>query len=746
MKKKIFLSYGHDEHKNYINHIKIALEKEGLDIWMDSEKIRVKEDWELSIEEALAQSDSILFCITPYSSRRPKGFCLNELAYAQVLNKPIVPIMIDYTHPPLSICRSQYLDLQTFVQKNKYNGDLFNQQMTHLAEVLKNEKDISFEGNYFQNLKLLNPINFQRDINKHIKGFTGREWIYDEVDQWLEDNSSRVLWITADAGYGKSAIAAYLAYQHKAAVGVHFCQYYSGKTKDPVSVIRSFAYQLSTQLPEYLELLKEIDFHKELESMDIHDLFIKILQEPLSKISSDTNLFFIIDALDEADDDNNALTRMIAREFSSLPRWMNVVITGRMENEIRMLFSKFSIKELQVDSKENINDLELYITKELKKNHISTNKENISKLTKKSEGNILYLKEVLDDIKKEHLSLDNIDEFPTGMNGIYFNYFTRMFPDIIKYNSHQMLFVSLLSAGYESFSKTLIKHILNITDKELTNLILSFGSFIKIDNNKVSFYHKSMYDWLKNQDSQYMADLEKVNTLIVKRLWKLYKNNIEDKEQYHVYLLHALYKQKKYKKLEKILQDILFIGEIYDLGLHDYYKIVLKNTINNYVENLKSLDDLKIYKSFFREKEHLILKVNEDTWKPSQSLFQLAYEDGDNSPLSKLADKYFQDAKVDFLWLQNKKRNKKSIRSGLLHVLKLPSAQIKIDRKKTMRGYTPQAIKIEKIILLQNENLLAISEQSICTWNYNFSQSFSFLETFRFHNISAIELKNSNIT
>ena len=72
---------------------------------------------------------------------------------------------------------------------------------------------------------------------------------------------------------------------------------------------------------------------------------------------------------------------------------------------------------------------------------------------------------------------------------------------------------------------------------------------------------------------------------------------------------------------------------------------------------------------FYREKEHLIIKVNEEMWRPHQSLFQLAYEDGDNSPLSKEADILLDENRINFKWLRIKRRKKTFIRSGLLKVL-----------------------------------------------------------------------------
>lgn len=103
-KKIIFISYGRDE-KNpqdieLVKRVKKDLEKEGFKVLIDEEQLRTSDDWEIKLEKMILQSDWILFFITPYSARRPDGYCLNELALALSHRISIAPIMVRYTVPP----------------------------------------------------------------------------------------------------------------------------------------------------------------------------------------------------------------------------------------------------------------------------------------------------------------------------------------------------------------------------------------------------------------------------------------------------------------------------------------------------------------------------------------------------------------------------------------------------------------------------------------------------------------------
>jgi hypothetical protein len=53
MKRRIFLSYGHDEHVGIARKLKSDFEARGHEVWFDEERLKPGADWEASIERGL---------------------------------------------------------------------------------------------------------------------------------------------------------------------------------------------------------------------------------------------------------------------------------------------------------------------------------------------------------------------------------------------------------------------------------------------------------------------------------------------------------------------------------------------------------------------------------------------------------------------------------------------------------------------------------------------------------------------
>jgi hypothetical protein len=66
-------------------------------------------------------------------------------------------------------------------------------------------------------------LDFSQHIADHAKDFTGREWVFREIDKWLADaNAARFFIITGAPASGKTAIAAMLTRLRDLAA-YHFC-------------------------------------------------------------------------------------------------------------------------------------------------------------------------------------------------------------------------------------------------------------------------------------------------------------------------------------------------------------------------------------------------------------------------------------------------------------------------------------------------------------------------------------------
>jgi len=209
--KRLFISYGHDEHASLALHLRDDLRKRGHDVWFDEDRLNPGHDWEASIEKGLAHlaadkaNAAVILLLTPHSVRRPDGYCLNEVARALGLGLRIIPLMVVESEPPLSICRIQWLDMRECIPISEKEA-LYRPKFERLLRAIEEGK-LDFEGTQSRLLSVLQPIQFSADILKLLRDFTGRKWVFDEIDTWLRNPAgSKVFWITGAPGVGKSAI------------------------------------------------------------------------------------------------------------------------------------------------------------------------------------------------------------------------------------------------------------------------------------------------------------------------------------------------------------------------------------------------------------------------------------------------------------------------------------------------------------------------------------------------------------
>ena len=127
---RIFLSYGHDQHTPDAVRIKEDLTTRGFVVWFDAERIVRQQGLDAQIEAGLSDCDRVVVLMTPYSMRRrdwkdpssTDGYCLNELARAIELNKPIIPVLLVEVEggAPVSIARLWYLDFQAAIPLDEH--------------------------------------------------------------------------------------------------------------------------------------------------------------------------------------------------------------------------------------------------------------------------------------------------------------------------------------------------------------------------------------------------------------------------------------------------------------------------------------------------------------------------------------------------------------------------------------------------------------------------------------------------
>lgn len=216
-----------------------------------------------------------------------------------------------------------------------------------------------------------------------------------------------------------------------------------------------------------------------------------------------------------------------------------------------------------------------------------------------------------------------------------------------------------------------------------------------IDNQQLmKFFHRQFTTVIQERSAQ---QSQRYHTKLAEYFLTLQdKDQTWDQRYFNLRMLeetpYQLFKAKKTQQLKALLFDLEFAGSVYDHGKQQSFRAVMEKATE-----LKGITEDEIYpwESFYREKEHLITRVNEPSWQAHQSLFQLAYEDGMNSPLRQKTHQL--TSKVSWVWLKLVYDAKMS-RTGLIKSLFLK------DHDGRQNYFVQNLIKIGSHILIVQEH------------------------------------------
>ena len=283
--------------------------------------------------------------------------------------------------------------------------------LKEVKETVKSLRDGRNKDRSEEVLQKLAKSEFRRDIEHYAERFQEgtREWVFDRVQNWLDDRSSqnRVMVISGNAGMGKSVIAAVTCKRMQEAgrlSGSHFCQYNNVRYCKPQLMIQSLACHLYHALPEYKQALVEKlsrNLGTDLNNLGVEELFALLFKEPLSTVGDPgRNMLMVIDGLDESEyQGRNELLDVIANQFCKLPIWFRFLVTTRPALNIAERLKHLKPLELQSDGEENLEDVRVFCLKRLE--HVvkpANVDELVERLVLKSEGLMLYAHFLILDI------------------------------------------------------------------------------------------------------------------------------------------------------------------------------------------------------------------------------------------------------------------------------------------------------------------------------------------------------------
>ena len=566
--KAIFFSYGHDLNKELVTRIKHDLEARGHKIWLDAVKIGAWQDWRLSITEGIRESQMAIAFLSKHSVRDP-GVCREEIAMAMQHFGFVGPVNLEGISADeiSTISHLHFFDLSEWQERKNAGQHQFDSYYeSKLNELIKLiEVEYSVQAQEVEDLReILQPETFESIFQQHLGGFLGRDWLFDEYQSWRDtEESSRVLWLNAGPGFGKSAFCVELFRRQKGDLaGYWFCDHQVEALRDPKRFISTIAFQLAhqdgwsgyrkllmQQLQELPKRRSSLSSKRTIESastasredaasiraalrqLGVVDLFRELLAEPLAKNEARPSkireqdrcpCIILVDGIDEASaaGGTNTLAQLLATRLPQLPNWLRLVVTSRADDGVVQHFRRFEPLSFAA-MQDNINqDIHLFCSEKLRahENELPpgvSREAIIDALVAKAEGSILYLRMLFDDSARVAAHLSDMDRLPRGMQAFYADLFDRLYEGVEEHErSAAKAVLETIAASREPMSAEELSYACEIEPVSVTmKLIRVFSSLLlraqrwghgrsaRAIAETYQLSHKSIADWLVSPEA-----------------------------------------------------------------------------------------------------------------------------------------------------------------------------------------------------------------------------------------------------
>ncbi|MBD2601833.1 AAA family ATPase [Microcystis viridis] len=351
---------------------------------------------------------------------------------------------------------------------------------------------------------------FKNIVDDKTREFVGREYIYDQIDEYLKDESfpSGYIILKGEPGIGKTALMAKLVRKRK---WIH--HFVTEGTDSTESFLASICSQLIvkyelpySKLPECQPEQRILTYRKFIDE--------ELLPQAIEK-AKDNTVVILVDALDEAKRSPLDGELNILGLPKALPQGVFFIVTSREADDQHFYVNNNKRIDIKDDDEDNLNDVRLYVESYLNDPGVRQQIEKwqvsdadfVEKITKKSEGNFMYLFYVMTDIKEQKLSediKDSIHDLPQGLNGYYnkhWDFMEKSYKDRFREIDEKV--IRIIAALHTPASISYIAEISKFptnTVSEIINLWRNCFNEI-IENNKQHYriYHRSFYDFLKRK-------------------------------------------------------------------------------------------------------------------------------------------------------------------------------------------------------------------------------------------------------
>ena len=577
---RVFVSYGHPESeicREILEAIR-ARETPRYEPWFDESDIRTGDNWRRSIQEGIKNSQQVVACLSPHSTREG-GVCLDELAIAVGVQGEyggkVHSILLGpekEVKPPATVGQNQWLDMSDWREKKAQGADAyarwFRAKMQELFRVLESQENVTFNGEIQelrQRLNVYSDTSTQYALLK--KPYVGRKWLEEEVEQWLDDpHGKKICLLSGVPAVGKSAFAVHYTHYNWRVAANLFCRSNMNTFNDPSMVLQTLAFQLACHLPDYRKnLLRTLPENKAaLEKLTEDELFETLLGPNIANTvdGGQETMAIVVDGLDECGTpERNALARLLAKRAPGLPRWLRVLVLARRTPAVLQSMSSAAQIELDSRAPQNRADIRAYFVQRLEPRFGQDPQWNASldALTDRSEGVFLYA-EMMSEMLLEKGALEAAEEYPAGLNEAFARWFDYFFRTEEEYKALWRRPIGCLLAAPEPLPKSALRKVMGWSRDQLNDFYRRISVLLRTDKNifgdeTLEIPHAYVRAWLSQEDNPYSASAEDGAEALAESFYAQFKEDAKELSFYEAIHLPELLERAGRKKARREVEE-----------------------------------------------------------------------------------------------------------------------------------------------------------------------------------------------
>jgi hypothetical protein len=441
------------------------------------------------------------------------------------------------------------------------------------------------------------------DVNREMKReFYGRQWLFEKIHDTVEKGKNldspkyRGVAILGQAGSGKTSVCLHLLHPNENdnirkelsgnIIAYHFCEADNQQSLDVSEFIRNLALQLCKheKLANYKQHYNSSDIQnlaeKEHKNEDIINIFKKVIVDPLKACEVENQrLLLIVDSIDESlfegsSSDTDVITicslLVIALQQNLLPPWLRLIITARRQSrDVMKMFS--GLKKITLDDLKKsyiVKDVQQYILDRLdvepalRKHLTRDTAEQFNLLHVKSNGCILYLEQILDNVIKGVLTIEDVSDIPGTLNGLYLWLCQRLFTEDV-YNTRLRPILETFLAAKQNLSFDDLFNIIRLVndgvdEKDVHDTLDTLSPVLVEEDGSYHFLHHSFSEWLidvKHCTRRFLCSVAKGHAMLAVYFMCGGKTlTLQENERFLCHLLQSQYPSSDPTKVEQWLK------------------------------------------------------------------------------------------------------------------------------------------------------------------------------------------------